>query len=129
MTFPTIRPSSRSFGAGDFPVKTFTANSGKQLRILYGNQRTNRTIELTYENITDAQGYDFIEDYNEQFGTFRQITFTEDMLDAIFAGWSQQDRDEIIGGNEMQWRYAESPQVTSVKSGRCTVTVRLVGVV
>lgn len=129
MTFPTLRPTRRSFGAGDFPVKTYTANNGKQLRILYGSRRTNRTIELTYENITDAQGYDFFEDYDESFGTFSEVELTEDMIDAIFAGWSQQDRLAIIGGRAIQWRYAEAPQIVSVKPGRCTVTVKLVGVV
>lgn len=129
MTFPTIAPTSRSFGGGDFPIKTFTSNSGKQLRILYGNRRSNRTIELTYENVTDDQAYEFIDDYDQQTGTFQQINFTQAQEDAIFSGWTAAQRQQILGRPEIQWRYAEAPQITAVRRGRSTVTVRLVGVV
>lgn len=126
MTYPIIRPTGRSFAGGDYPTKTFRTNNGKNTRILYGNQRVGRTIELTYENVTDAQAYQFMQDYDEQLGTFEEIPLNEDQRDAIFSGWSAEEL-QIIGGDAMQWRYAESPQITSVRPGRSTVVVKLVG--
>ncbi len=54
MAFPTLVPTSRSFESGDYPVKTFKAQNGKEHRILYGSNRTNMKLSLSYANITDA---------------------------------------------------------------------------
>ena len=52
--FPDLIPTSRSFEAGDYPVKTFKAQNGAEHRILYGSNRTNMKLSLTFANITDA---------------------------------------------------------------------------
>jgi hypothetical protein len=127
MTFPNITPTGRSFSAGDFPIKTFRTNNGKDTRILYGDRRTDRSIDLTYENITDALAYEFFDDYDQKTGTFREIPAGE--LAPVFNGWAHTTRLQISGGNAIQWRYAEPPQIRSVGVGRSTVTVRLTGVV
>ena len=40
MAFPSLVPSTRTFDAGNWPVKTYKAQSGAEVRILYGNRRT-----------------------------------------------------------------------------------------
>ncbi len=124
MTFPNLTPSSRSFTPGDFPIKKFQTANGKSIRMMYGNRRGGRTIDLTYENIADANAYAFVEDYQDKFGTLERIPTTE--LNPAFNGWGHTTRD-LITGTQLQWRYAEPPQITSVRPGRSTVTVKLIG--
>lgn len=124
MPFPTLRPTSRSFSAGDYPVKTFKAQSGAEVRILYGSKRTGMSIDLSYDNIADSQADDFVAHYDEVRGQFATFTLPSELR----AGWSgNQDALDATGtGN--QWRYAEPPSISSVKPGVSSVQVRLIGV-
>lgn len=123
MPYPTHKPSSRSFDAGDYSYKTFKAQSGKEVRILYGDKRTGMTLELGYENIKDTAADDFIAHYDEVKGGFASFT-----LPAAFrSGWTgTATAIDVPSGN--QWRYAEPPAITSVHPGISSVRVRLVGV-
>lgn len=51
MPFPALSPTSRDFKPGDFAVKTYNAQSGAEVRILYGDTRTNMELALSYDNI------------------------------------------------------------------------------
>jgi hypothetical protein len=70
MAFPALTPTSRSFESGDFPIKTFKAQNGAETRILYGSNRTNMKLQLSYANITDAEAEQFLDHYEEVRGTF-----------------------------------------------------------
>ena len=92
MTFPTtdsigrnLVPTARSFESGDFPVKTFKAQNGKETRILYGSNRTNMRLSLTYSNIPDADAELFLDHFHEVQGTFQ--TFGLGTADAARGGW------------------------------------------
>ena len=63
MAFPSLTPSSRAFSPGNFPVKTFRAQSGAETRILYGSKRTGMGMSLTYKNVTDSQAEQFLDHY------------------------------------------------------------------
>jgi hypothetical protein len=65
MAFPSYAPTARSFSAGDYAYKTFQAQSGKEVRILYGDKRTGMTLDLSYNNIADTHADDFITHYDE----------------------------------------------------------------
>ena len=65
MDYPNFAPSSRSFDAGKYPVKTYQAQDGKELRILYGNKPTNKVMELEYANIDDTDADQFFQHYLE----------------------------------------------------------------
>lgn len=124
MAFPQLTPSSRAFAAGDWPIKTFKAQSGVEARILYGNRRTNMTLELTYENITDSNAEAFITHYRETQGTYTTFTIPVETK----AGWSGSANtlEAVDWGN--RWRYSKPPEITSVKPGRSTVRIDLIGV-
>ncbi len=126
MAFPTLVPTSRSFESGDYPVKTFKAQNGKEHRILYGSNRTNMKLSLSYANITDANAELFLDHYDEVQGTFG--TFAIGGLDASRGGWK--GNKDAIGavthGNN--YRYEGPPQMTQVRPGISTVTVNLIGV-
>lgn len=124
MPFPTLKPTSRDFNAGDYPVKTFKAQNGAEARILYGSKRTGMSIGLGYDNIADTSADDFVAHFDEVKGTFDTFTLPDEVL----AGWqgASSALDATATGN--RWRYAEAPSVTSVRPGRSSVQVSLIGV-
>ena len=64
MPFPVLEPTSRNFKPGNFAVKTYNAQSGAEVRILYGDTRTKMELSLGYDNISDAQAEQFFTHYN-----------------------------------------------------------------
>ncbi len=123
MAFPTLVPTSRQFDAGDFPVKTYKAQSGAEVRVLYGSDRTNMTLSLSFANVTDANAQLFVDHYDEAKGTFN----TFDLPTEAVQGWSGTTATfQTIGDNK--WRYASAPSIANVRPGTSTVTVNLIGV-
>ena len=124
-------PSARSFESGDYPVKTYKAQNGAEHRILYGSNRTNMKLSLTYANIQDADAELFLDHYDTVQGTFQ--TFALGNVDGTSinptrGGW-EGNKDALgakIQGNK--YRYEGPPLVAQVASGRSTVTVNLIGV-
>jgi len=85
MAYPdTLKPTSRSFNPGDYPVKTFRSQNGAERRILYGSERSGVKLSLSYENIGDASAESFLDHYDQMKGTFT----TFDLPDNALAGWS-----------------------------------------
>lgn len=123
MPYPALPPSSRQFTPGDYPVKTVRAQSGVETRILYGSKRTGMTLDLSYENITDAQAETFNVHYDETKGTF--LTFV--LPETARAGWaaSASTIDAVSGA---AWRYEGPPSIVAVKPGRSSVQVKLIAV-
>lgn len=124
MPFPNLTPSARAFSPGDWPVKRYNALSGAEVRIRYGNLRTEATLDMTFENITDANANLFLTHYQETQGTF--LTFA--LAGAVFNGWGS-STSAINAPTGAAWRYDGPPQITNVYPGRSTVQVKLIAVV
>ena len=124
MPYPTLAPSTRDYAPGDWPVKVFPAQSVAEVRIRYGNQRTNPTLALSYDNITDANADAFLVHYNETQGTFLTFTLPTEAL----TGWRGAALNAGSGTNAA-WRYSSPPQVTNIRPGISSVRVELVGVI
>lgn len=123
MAYPTLAPSNREFDPGSYPVKTFRAQSGAESRILYGSKRVDQRLALSYDNITDSEAEQFVTHFDEVRGSYETFTLPA----AVRAGWSAASStlDAVTGA---AWRYDSPPMITSVKPGRSTVQVTLVGV-
>ena len=121
MPFPNLKPTARSFDAGDFPIKSYRSQSGVESRILYGSRRTGAQLSLSFDNISDADANSFLTHFEETRGTF--ATFSLATNTAL--GWSP---GSINSGSGNQWRYADPPSITNVRPGRSTVQVKLVAV-
>jgi hypothetical protein len=124
MPFPALRPTSRDFKPGDYPVKTYSAQSGAEVRILYGDTRTKMEMALSYDNISDAQAEQFLTHYDETKGTFNTFFIPNETK----IGWTADLSSIGAGRAGSRFRYAEPPQVTAVRPGRSSVRVNLVGV-
>jgi hypothetical protein len=123
MPFPELVPTSRSFDPGNWPVKQFRSQNGAEVRILYGNRRTGMELALSYSNVTDAQAELFLDHFEECKGTF---LFTGDA--GAKRGWRGNSDALGAAATGNRWRYAEPPQVESIRPGRSNVSVKLVGV-
>jgi hypothetical protein len=131
--FPSYVPSSRSLAMGDFPSKTFTSQSGIQATVQYGSRRTNQTIDLAYNNTTEAIAAAIYDHYVACRGTIYTFALTEPAksgnptfhLGDSSASTSNRYSAAPFG---MKYKYAEAPQFSSIKPGRMSVTVKLVGV-
>lgn len=121
MPFPNIKPASRAFTPGDFPSKSYKSQSGVETRILYGSRRTGGELSLSYENVTNANAQSFLTHYGETKGTYGTFSLPA----GPYAGTTGTLLNPGAGN---RWRYAEPPQVTSVKNGYSTVQVKLVAV-
>lgn len=123
MSYPSHRPTSRSFEAGDYPVKTYKSQSGVELRILYGDKRTGVRLQLSYDNIPDTAADDFLNHYNDTKGTFLSFTLPSQFR----TGWSG-TASAIDVPSDNQWRYESPPSVQQVRPGISSVKVNLIGV-
>lgn len=123
MAFPTHKPTGRSFNAGDYSYKKFLSQSGKEVRILYGDKRTGMQLQLVYENVNDTAADDFVAHYDEVKGGFDTFVLPSEFK----AGWNgDASAIDAVSGN--RWRYESAPSISSVRPGISSVTVNLVGV-
>jgi hypothetical protein len=120
--FPSIKPSARRFTAGEYPVKTYRALSGKITKRSFGDKPFGHTIELTFENVDEVTVKSIIDHYNGQFGQTEGFALPVE----VFAGLSSTVRGLIRNPDETLWFYAETPSVESVYRNISTVSVSLV---
>jgi len=126
MAYPSsVVPTSRSVRLGDYPVRSFRAQNGKELRLLYGNRRSGQELELTYENIADSNVVGFMSHYEDMKGTHGSF----DVPSINFQGWNAGVNSPFQEPQNNLYRFADAPQITSVRPGRSTVVVRLVSVI
>ena len=127
MPYPTQRPTSRRYDHGNYPVRTYNAQNGAEVRILYGSKRTNLKLQLGYTNVADTVAAEFLEHFDETKGTFGTFQFSSDARTALFAGWTGSAEFDPPQG--VDWRYEKAPQITAVRPGISTITVSLIGVI
>ena len=123
MAFPSLTPTSRQFDSGNYPIKTFDSQSGAEVRILYGSQRTKMKLGLSFANVTDANAELFLDHFDEVKGSFT----TFDLPAAALEGW-EGTADALQASGANNWRYESAPKIASVRPGLSTVTVNLIGV-
>lgn len=123
MPFPSLRPTSRTYDGGDYPVRTYKSQSGVEARILYGSRRTGMSLGLVFDNITDGQAEQFLDHYEETKGTYLTFTLPGD----VKAGWDG-NSDAIDAAADNRWRYDGPPSVSNIRPGISSVSVKLIGV-
>lgn len=121
--FPSLRPSGRSYTPGQYPVKVYRGLSGATVKRVFGNRAFGHSIELQFQNISDANTKLILDHYYGQYGSYARFK----LPDAVFSGMSTTLRGVVQTPTNILWEYAEPPQVESVFNGISTVTVRLVG--
>ena len=146
--FPNIVPSARRFTMGDYPSVTYRSLSGTIFKRSFGNKQTGYKLDLEFKNIGDESNLKndsgtlllLMRHYNAVEGTLQFFKLPRRVFSGIFKldtrrdSGSEVDRKdglvkEIVprDGDDIKWRYASPPQVTSVRFGISTVSVSLIG--
>ena len=123
MAFPTLAPSARNYVPGDWAQQKYRSMSGSEVRIRYGDKRTDATLSLQYQNIADTDAELFLADYNANYGTYKSFTLPPEVL----TGWGGANYVPDTGA--MKFRYSGPPQLQAVRPGLSSVSVELVGVI
>ena len=131
--FPELVPTARSMSPGDFAGKTFRSQSGIEARVQYGNKAFDKTLDLEYSNITETDAAAIHDHYLACNGTlyYFSLSFKARSGNETFhvndSSGSTSNRFSAAPFG-LRYRYAEPPQFSSVKPGRMSVTVKLIGV-
>ena len=131
--FPELVPTARSMSPGDFAGKTFRSQSGIESRVQYGNKAFDKTMDLEYSNITEANAALIYDHYLACNGTLYYFGLPakpksgNETFHVNDQSTSASNRYSVAPFG-MRYRYAEPPQFNSVKTGRMSVTVKLIGV-
>lgn len=120
--FPPLRPSTRRYGFGLFPLSIESSLGGGSVRFIHGPTRLAIQLELGYEVISEAEAQDIRDHYRGQDGSHRSFLLPS----VIWSGHSSPANIVPIG---TAWAYAGPPEETH-RSGRLfDLGVRLVSVV
>ena len=128
MPYPVVQPAARTYDHGNYPVKTYNAQNGAEVRLLYGSKRYNLQLQLTYNNISDDIAEEFLQHFDETFGTYKTFQFSTEARVALLAGWKG-GAAALQPPQGVDWRYAQAPQLVNVRPGISTVNVSLIGVI
>lgn len=118
---PAIAPTSRRVTQGQYAVKRFTSIAGTGTTRAYGSQPFNSAIELEYSNITDFTALQFVDAY-EMAGGRKGALF---LPAELWAGMDDSLRLRLQ--RDYTWRFADEPQLTSVRPGISSMSIRLEG--
>lgn len=120
-TFPSLKPTSRQFVLGTYPIKTYRSLSGALHKRVFGNRPLGHTIDLQFANVDETVVNSVIDHYNGEYGTLNGFKLPTE----VFAGLSTSVTN-LRFPTGLSWFYAEPPQIESVYRDLSTVTVKLV---
>lgn len=121
--FPRIKPTTRAFKLGSFPVKVYRALSGATVKRAFGNRATGYELQLGFDNISDETASQLMAHYISTSGGFERFTLPIQ----VFAGMEEALRTYILAPTSIRWEYAGPPEVQSVFLGISRVSITLLG--
>ena len=119
---PALTPTAMDFTAPEFPVKSSTSISGVVTRRIFGNRGSRSTLQLSFDNITDASAVEFLDTWNASRGQLDAVTVPSAVFDGASAALVSYVSD---GGDGLIWHFAAPPQVQRVKPGISSVRISL----
>ena len=115
-SFPALRPVSRTYTPGEYPVKRFNAINGASTTRLYGSQAFDAQMSLEFI-VDDAELISLTTSWNESNGGFDHL----ELPIQVFSGM-----DSSVFPEQLIWRWAEVPSVSSVRGELSRVSVKLI---
>lgn len=125
--WPEIAPTSRTFEAGDWPVRKFQSEDGVEVRILRGDRRRNHKLRLSYANIPDAIAEQFLDFYYSRQGTYQTMYLPRPLTNHLGAGWGG-TTEAFNPGPATRWRFEGPPSIESIYPGVSSVSFTLIAV-
>jgi hypothetical protein len=121
---PGIVPTARSFAMGEWPQKRMKMRNGRTVRWGLSSKPSGDKMDLTWENITYAQAEQICIVWDNNYGIYGSLSLIPsiNLTPEILAGTSGGLNSFLtLPFPGTTWHFAGSPQVSSVKAGRCTV--------
>ena len=114
--FPALRPVSRTYTPGEYPVKRFNAINGASATRLYGSKAFDAQMSLEFI-VDDAELISLTTSWNDSSGGFDRL----ELPAQVFSGM-----DSSVFPEQLTWRWAEVPSVSSVRGELSRVSVKLI---
>ena len=119
--FPALEPSGRTWVPGSQPVKSFVTLSGFESRVMLGSEPLGTSLQLSFQNLTEAAVIAITNHFGLAKGTFESFA----LPDEVFAGMATPDSVTPAG---QVWRYTGPPSVAWVAPAIANVSVSFVSV-
>jgi len=124
-SFPSIKPSSRSYNPGEYPQTKFEAQNGVKTIMRYGKNRVNATLQLGFSNISDADAALILANYEDVNSDWDYVTFSS-ANGTVGVGSTSLSNYFKEAGSGLKWRYSGPPNVTSTFKGLSNVSCSFV---
>lgn len=121
-TFPALRPASRSYSMGTFPVSEERGFGGGSVRFLHGSISSAHSLDLSFVLLTDAEAKLLRDHYRSQQGGFLPFSLSSE-------AWAGHTSATDLVPTSTLWVYAGPPEETHRKGGLYDVTVKLASVI
>lgn len=105
MTFPALIPSARVYVPGNVPQVAQVALSGVRTAYRQGNRRVEQTLQLAFNNISEADLNLIKAHYVAQDGSYGIFYLSAEV-------WSGYATPPVPLLSDYAWRYASAPVVT-----------------
>lgn len=116
--FPALRPASRRYSFGVFPVTEERGFGGGSVRFLHGSTSSQHELELGFELLTQAEGKLLRDHYRGQQGGFLPFSLSAE-------AWAGHTSATDLVPTTTLWLYAEPLEEAHRSGGLMDVTVQL----
>ena len=124
-SFPSVKPSSRSYSPGEYPQTNFEAQNGAKTIMRYGKNRVNATLTLGFANIADADAALILANYEDVNSDWDYVTFSSSNGTVGVDSTSLSNYFKESGSG-LKWRYSGPPSFTSSFKGMSNVSCSFV---
>lgn len=124
-SFPSVKPSSRSYSPGEYPQTKFEAQNGVKTIMRYGKNRVNATLTLGFANIADADAALILANYEDVNSDWDYVTFSS-ANGTVGVDSTSLSNYFKEAGSGLKWRYSGPPSVTSTFKGMSNVSCSFV---
>lgn len=121
-SFPPLRPASRRYNFGVFPVSEERGFGGGSVRFLHGGTSSAHDLELGFELLTQTEAKLLRDHYRTQQGGFQPFSLSPE----AWAGHTSQT--DLVPSTTL-WAYDGQPEETHRGGGWVDVSVRLRSVI
>ena len=122
--FPSFTPTSRSFTPGTYPQRSYRSLSGVVTKRTFGNSPSQATLDMSFDNVADSTAAAIINHYRNQTAINKRF-----QLSATTMGGMDSGLVSIANGtiDNLRFEYKDPPSVQSVRPGRSSISVSLIG--
>lgn len=120
--FPSLRPASRQYSFGVFPVTEERGFGGGSVRFLHATVSNSHQLQLGFVHLSQADAKLLRDHYRNQEGGYLPFSLSAE-------AWAGHTSQTDLVPNTTYWRYAQPPEETHRKGGLVDVTLQLVSVI